>query len=141
MRALGLPLDAAVVRVAAAVELFLGTLAVSVSNPVVAGFVGLSYAVFLVFSVLALARRLPIDSCGCLGKLETPPSWRHVVVLGLGLLGAIGAMADQDPALLERVTDDGAAGVALLVLVAVGILIAIGVLRMGRQPWQPTTGS
>ena len=121
MRALGLPLDAAVVRVAAAVELFLGTLAVSVSNPVVAGFVGLSYAVFLVFSVLALARRLPIDSCG--------------------FLGAIGAVADQDPALLERVTDDGAAGVALLVLVAVGILIAIGVLRMGRQPWQPTKGS
>jgi hypothetical protein len=47
-------------------------------------------------------------------------------------------MADQDPAVLERITEDGAAGVALLVLVVVGILIAIGVLRMGRRPWQPT---
>ena len=141
LRALGLPLDGAVVRVAAAVELFLGTLALSVSSPVVAAFVGLSYAVFLVLSVLALVRRLPIDSCGCFGRLETPPSWRHVVVLGLALLGAIEAMADQDPALLERVTDDGAAGVALLVLVVVGVLLAIGVLRMGRRPWQPTTGA
>ena len=106
-----------------------------------AGFVGLSYTVFLVFSVLALVRRLPIDSCGCLGKLETPPSWRHVVVLGLALLGAIGATAEQDPALLERVTDDGAAGVALLVLVVVGVVIATAVLRMGRRPWEPTRSS
>ena len=138
LRALGLPVRSEVVRVASAVELFLGTLALSVSSTVVAGFVALSYVVFLVFTVLALARRLPVDSCGCLGRLETPPSWRHVVVLGLALLGAIEAMADQDPAVLERITEDGAAGVALLVLVVVGILIAIGVLRMGRRPWQPT---
>jgi hypothetical protein len=141
LRALGLSFGAEVVRVAAAVELFLGTLALSVSNPVIAGLVALSYALFLVITVLALVRRLPIDSCGCLGRLETPPSWRHVVVLGVALLGAIGAVADQDPALLERVTDDGAAGVALLVLVVVGIVIAIGVLRMGRRPFQPTNGS
>jgi hypothetical protein len=137
LRALGLPMRADAVRIAATVELFLGTLALAVSNPVIAGFVALSYAVFLVITVLALVRRLPIDSCGCLGKLETPPSWRHVVVLGLALLGAVEAMAEQDPALLERVTDDGAAGVALLVLVVVGILIAIGALRMGRRPWRP----
>ena len=133
LRALGLSFGPQVVRVAAAIELFLGVLALSVSNPIVAGFVALSYALFVVIVVLALVRRLPID-CGCLGRLETPPSWRHVVVLGLALLGAIEAMADQDPALLERVTDDGAAGVALLVLVVVGILIAVGVLRMGRRP-------
>jgi len=137
-RALGLPLGPEVVRVAAAVELFLGTLALSVSSPIVAGLVALSYSVFLAVTVLALVRRLPIDSCGCLGRLETPPSWRHLVVLGLALLGAIGAAADHDPSLLERVTDDGAAGVALLVLVVVGLLLAIGALRVGRRPWQPT---
>lgn len=134
LRALGLSFGPEVVRVAAAMELFLGALALSVSSPVIAGLVALSYVVFLVILVVALVRRLPIDSCGCLGRLETPPSWRHVVVLGLALLGSVGAMSDQDPALLERVTDDGAAGVALLVLVVVGVLIAVGVLRMGRRP-------
>ena len=141
LRALGLSSGPEVVRVAAAVELFLGTLALSVSSAVVAALVAVSYAVFLVIVTVALVRRLPIDSCGCLGRLDTPPSWRHVVVLGLALLGAIGAVSDPDPALLERVTDDGAAGVALLVLVVVGILIAVGVLRMGRRPWQPGEGA
>ena len=140
-RALGLPLGPEVVRVAAAIELFLGTLALSVSSPVVAGFVALSYSVFLVVTVLALVRGLPVDSCGCLGRLETPPSWRHLVVLGLALARCDRSVADPDPSLLERVTDDGAAGVALLVLVAVGILIAIGALRTGRRPWQPTADS
>jgi methylamine utilization protein MauE len=138
---LGVSLRPDVVRVAAAVELFLGTLALSVSGAIIAALVALSYAVFLVIVVLALVRRAPIDSCGCLGRLDTPPSWRHVVVLGLALLGAVGAMSDPDPSLLERITGDGAGGVALLVLVVVGILIAIGVLRMGRQPSQPTSGS
>jgi hypothetical protein len=136
-RALGVPLGANAVRVLAAVELFLGTLALSVSSPVIAALVAVSYAAFFAVTVLALVRKLPIDSCGCLGKLETPPSWRHLVVLGAALLGAVASTGDADPALLERVTDDGAAGVALAILVLVGILLAIGVLRIGRRPWQP----
>ena len=141
LRALGLSSGPEVVRVAAAVELFLGVLALSVSSTIVAALVALSYVAFLVIVVLALVRQVPIDSCGCLGRLETPPSWRHVVVLGLALLGAVGALSDPDPSLLERITDDGAAGVALLVLVVVGILIAVGVLRMGRQPSRPPSSS
>jgi hypothetical protein len=140
-RALGLPLGRDAVRVLAALELFLGTLALSVSSPVIAALVAASYAAFLGATVLALVRRVPIDSCGCLGKLETPPSWRHLVILGAAFLGAVGSAADHDPALLERVTDDGAAGVALAVLVLVGILLAIGVMRIGRRPWQPVDGS
>jgi hypothetical protein len=136
-RALGVPLGPDAVRVLAVVELFLGTLALSVSSPVIAALVAVSYAAFLAVTALALVRKLPIDSCGCLGKLETPPSWRHLVVLGAAFLGAIGSTADADPALLERVTDDGAAGVALAVLVLVGILLAIGAMRIGRRPSQP----
>jgi hypothetical protein len=136
LRALGLPF-ADRVRILAGVELILGMLAWSLSSRVLSALVALSYAAFFGVTVLALVRKVPIDSCGCLGRLETPPSWRHLVVLGLGLLGAVGVTIDPRPALFERI-GDSVAGVALAVLVAVGLLVAIGVMRIGRRPWQPT---
>ena len=135
LRALGLPLGTDPVRVLAGVEVILGMLAWSVSSRVLSVLVALSYAAFVGVTALALVRRLPIDSCGCLGRLETPPSWRHLVVLGLGFLGALGTTIDPRPSLFERI-DDGVAGVALAVLVVVGMCIAIGVMRIGRRPWQ-----
>ena len=140
LRALGLPLATNRVRVLAGVEVILGMLAWSVSSGVLSVLVALSYAAFFGVTTVALVRRLPIDSCGCLGRLETPPSWRHLVVLGLGFLGALGVTVDPRPALFERV-GDGAAGVALAVLVVVGMLIAIAVMRIGRRPWEPLSGS
>jgi hypothetical protein len=136
MRALGLPLGTDRVRVLAGAEVILGMLAWSVSSRVLTALVALSFAAFFGVTVLALVRKVPIDSCGCLGRLETPPSWRHLVVLGLGFLGALGVTINPRPALFERI-DDGPAGVALAVLVVVGLLIAIGVMRIGRRPWQP----
>jgi hypothetical protein len=140
LRALGLPASTDRVRVLAGGEVILGMLAWSVSSRVLAALVALSYAAFFAVTVLALVRKLPIDSCGCLGKLETPPSWRHLVVLGLAFLGALGITVDPRPALFERI-DDGAAGVALAILVVVGMLIAVGVMRAGRRPWTPASGS
>ena len=64
LRALGLSFGPQVVRVAAAIELFLGVLALSVSNPIVAGFVALSYALFVVIVVLALAGMLADNGFG-----------------------------------------------------------------------------
>jgi hypothetical protein len=141
LRALGLPSSPDLVRLLAGIELALGATALAVSGIVVATLVALSYAAFVGVTVLALVRKVPIDSCGCLGRLETPPSWRHLVVLGAALLGSIGVMLDGRPALFERVSDDGAAGVALLVLVVVGVLVAVGVMRLGRRPSQPIGGA
>ena len=141
LRALRLPSSTDLVRLLAGIELALGATALTVSGIVVAALVALSYAAFLAVTVLALVRKVPIDSCGCLGRLETLPSWRHLVVLGAALLGSIGVMLAGRPALFERVSDDGAAGVALLVLVVVGLVIAIGVLRTGRRPSQPIGGA
>ena len=140
LRALGMPLATDGVRAIAGAEVIVGMLAWSVSSRVVSALVAVSFAAFSGVTVLALERRLPIDSCGCLGKLETPPSWRHLVVLGVAFLGALGVTIDPTPALFERI-GDGADGVALAVLVVVGLLLAIGVLRAGRRPWEPTEGS
>ncbi len=72
-----------------------------------AALVAVSYLLFTGFVVLALARHLPIGSCGCFGKVDTPPSPIHVVVnlgavvtaiaVAIGPGGGIGSvLADQD---------------------------------------------
>lgn len=121
-------------RALAATELALGALALTVESAVVAGLVALSYAGFAVVTIAALVRRLPIDSCGCLGRMETPPSWRHLVVVGLVLAAAVAEAADPSAPMIERLADDGADGVwfALATVALTGIAVAL--LRAGRRP-------
>lgn len=47
------------------------------------------YAVFGGFVVLALGRKIPIASCGCFGRQDTPPTLIH---LGVNTLAAAGAI-------------------------------------------------
>lgn len=42
--------------------------------------VALMYAGFAVFVAYALLRDLPLQSCGCFGKSDTPPTWGHLIV-------------------------------------------------------------
>ena len=39
----------------------------------------LLYLGFAIFTLSALRRRIPIQSCGCFGRDDTPPTWTHVV--------------------------------------------------------------
>jgi len=137
LRALGLPLPAVAVRGLSAFELVLGAAALAVSSAVVAGLVAVSYIGFAAVIVAALWRDVPIDSCGCLGRLETPPSLRHVGVVLVALAGAVAEMVDPSASLLERLGDDGAAGVLFAVATAVLTLVAVLLLRAGRRPWAP----
>lgn len=131
---LGIPVGSRTVRVLAGVETVLGALALATTSRVVAAGVALSYAIFGIVTVLALVRDVPIDSCGCLGRLETPPGVSHIVVISVAFLGALGAAVRPSAATLERLTDDGIAGVGfgLGVLVLVGAGVAL--FRAGRRP-------
>lgn len=134
LRALGVAVDDTRVRVLAGAEVVLGALALAVSSAVLALAVAVSYAGFAVVIVLALVRELPIDSCGCLGRLETPPGGRHLVVVLAALVGALGQVADPTPSLLERLADDAGAGT----LFTLGVLMLTGaavvLFRAGRRP-------
>ena len=46
---------------------------------------GMAYAAFAVWVMIAIRRDLPIASCGCLGRDDTPPYWGHFL---LDLVGA-----------------------------------------------------
>lgn len=60
-----------VVEIAAAlVGLLLGGVWVIVSAILYVGFVG--------FTWMAVGRVIPVQSCGCFGREDTPPSWFHV---------------------------------------------------------------
>lgn len=104
------PLLARVVRVLAAVEALVGVAALVHPSLVTAGLVALSYAGFTAFVVRALAAGSPLASCGCFGKVDTPPTPGHATVTAL--LAVVAALVAARPI-------EGAPGLPLLAVTAV----------------------
>lgn len=82
LRAAGLPsargvsLTLGLVEILAAVAgLALGSIAVAPA--------AVLYAAFTVFTLAAVRRRIPLQSCGCFGRDDTPPDVIHVVYNGV----------------------------------------------------------
>lgn len=44
------------------------------------------YLGFFLFTLSAMTQQLPIQSCGCFGKEDTPPTWLHVVFNGVSVV-------------------------------------------------------
>jgi hypothetical protein len=83
---------------------------------------GLIYAGFGAFVIYALVRRLPIQSCGCFGKSDTPPTWTHV---GFNLISAAGGIgiAFSGTAPISLLADQPAWGIPYLGFVAIGVVV------------------
>jgi len=132
MRALSIPLGVAGVRAAGAAEAVLGAVAAATGSAVAAGAVAVSYLGFAALVSLALARQLPISSCGCFGAIETPPTRLHVAVnLGAAAVAAVAA-ADPPGSLARVLEDQPAAGIPLLVLA--GVIAYLAALAMTDLP-------
>lgn len=130
MRLMRLPANDSLVRVGGVVELALGIVALVAVDTVVAVLVAISYAAFCAFVTLALVRRTPIASCGCLGKVDTPPSLVHVGVNLGACIAAIGMAFDAAVSPLDVTAEPFPDGAAYVVLVAVGVLLAFAVLTV-----------
>lgn len=78
LRAMGLPGTPLLVRALGAVEVAIGIWVITTGSPPAALALGAAYLGFAAFVGVALARRLPIGSCGCFGKDDTPPTWIHL---------------------------------------------------------------
>jgi hypothetical protein len=107
LRRAGLPVHPVIVRIGGGLEAVVGIVAILTGGPVAAALVAVSYLLFTIFVVAAMVRSTPIGSCGCFGKIDTPPSLVHVVLnvgavvsataVALGPGGGIGAtLGDQD---------------------------------------------
>jgi hypothetical protein len=80
LRALGRPVPAGVVRIGGGVEAVIGAWAIVTGAAIPVLLVAASYLGFSAFVAVALRRGTPIGSCGCFGKVDTPPSPIHLVI-------------------------------------------------------------
>lgn len=67
-----------------AMETVVGTLVLVTMNTVALAIQTLLYVGFTVWIAVALLRKVPIASCGCIGTPDTPPYWGHLLVDSLG---------------------------------------------------------
>jgi len=123
----GLPALPAAVVVLGVVESVVGVLALLVGGPILAVATGALYLGFL--AVVWRALVTGATTCGCFGRVDSPPSWLHVVgnagfaaVSFVAVAGQTPAqvMADQPASGIGFVLGSGViAGLALVVFTAV----------------------
>jgi hypothetical protein len=96
LRSAGLPAGREPVRAFALAEVAVGLVAVLHPSRPTALLVAALYAGFTAFVGLALARGGVLESCGCFGKADTPPTRAHLVLTAV-LAVAAGALAVAPP--------------------------------------------
>jgi hypothetical protein len=123
LRALGIPGGRLAVRFGGAAETVLATAALVTAAPVLLGLVAASYVAFAVVVVIALRSGRPISSCGCFGRVDTPPSWVHVGVdaAAAGVTAAAAFASSTAIALPDVLGEQPMLGIPFLLLVAIGV--------------------
>lgn len=86
------------------------------------------YIAFAIWVFVALRLDVPLASCGCLGRDDTPPSWAHFALNLIGA-GVTVAAAGDGPGSWTW----GPEGMAGVVVVAVGVFLAYVVLTDGAR--------
>ena len=98
------------------------------------------YMGFAVFVAVALRRRLPIASCGCFGKTDTPPSLLHLVLNLTAVGGGIRAAITPSRPLVAALAGQPLLGIPYLAFLAVGTFLAYLVLSDLPRLVRPVTG-
>ena len=84
---------------------------------------GLLYLVFAGWVAVALHRNIPLASCGCLGRDDTPPTMSHVVLNVLAAAVSLGALFGE-----SVVLGSGLELIAQIVVVGGGVFLSFIVL-------------
>jgi hypothetical protein len=129
----GIPVAPAAVRIGGALEVLVAVVAAVSGAPVPALLVAASYLLFAGFVVLALARHLPIGSCGCFGRIDTPPSVLHLVVNVAAVTAGVAVAAGRGGGLGSVLSAQPLAGVPFVLLVLVGAYAAFTALTVVPQ--------
>ena len=126
LTALGFPSIPLVGGVVGVVEVVVGSTTLFWGPSLVAQ--GLLFVVLGIWVLVALRREVPIASCGCLGKDDTPPTVAHIVLNAIA--ASVSLVAAGGPAM--RI-NPGLEGVAQLTLLAVGVFVSYIVLTDGAR--------
>ena len=126
---IGLPFPFATTVGLAATEVVVGIWAIGTRDPALFIIQALIYLSFAVWVLIALRREVPLATCGCLGRDDTPPYWGHLVVNVLAVASSAGAASTPAPELPGT-----AVGlVATLGIVSVGTWLAWTILSDGAR--------
>jgi hypothetical protein len=131
LRIVGLPSSPLAVRLLGAVELAIGAGVLLSSSRLWAGALAVVYVEFTAFVALALFRNAPLESCGCFGAADSPPSIAHVAIdAGLATVAVI-VTVDPIAAPIDVVRDGGGDAFAL---VAGAVAIALSIYWVLSRP-------
>jgi hypothetical protein len=133
LRRAGVPAPGTAVRAGGVVEVVIGVVAIATGGTVAALLVAVSYTAFTGFVVMALARGIPVGSCGCFGKVDTPPSIVHVVVNAGAILAATAVALGPGGGIGDVLADQPLLGLPFLALVAVATYAAFLALTLIPQ--------
>jgi hypothetical protein len=104
-----------------AIEIAAGVFGILAGGLVAALAVAAIYAGFTGFVAFAMVRKLPLQSCGCFGREDTPPSLYHVVIDLLAAAGAVAYGFGAAPSLPNVVADQPLWGVPYMAFVVIGV--------------------
>lgn len=129
LKALGTPFPGPLTYGVAVTEVLVGSIVlVAPSGPMLALQAAL-YATFLLWVLAALRSGVPIASCGCLGRDDTPPFWGHVLVN----LGAVAASSLGAATAAQHPDFDVPGTIAAALVVVAGALTAWFILGDGAR--------
>jgi uncharacterized membrane protein YphA (DoxX/SURF4 family) len=92
LAAMRLPIPGILTRLVAIAEVAIGVGALVVGTPILFAAQALLYALFLGWVATALAKGVPIASCGCLGRADTPPYVGHLILNAIAIFASAGAV-------------------------------------------------
>ncbi len=124
VRGVGLPGSPVLVRLGGALEAAIGVFAIVSGGRVAAALVAASYLGFSAFVAVALARGVPIATCGCFGKADTPPSLVHLVFDLLAAVAALALVVDPTGGIADVVVAQPLLGIPYLLLVVTGVYLS-----------------
>lgn len=128
LREIGIPFARPLTLVLAGAEILVGATALATGHQVALLAQALMYSVFLAWVLIALRLDVPMATCGCLGRDDTPPYWGHVLLNSFAVAGS-GATA----LLMASVSLEGLAGLADVAIVLVGAGLAWALLDQGAR--------
>ncbi len=128
LRAMRLPNRVALVRLLGAGEIVLGVAAfVTGARPLLA-LVAAAYLAFAAFVAAALMSGSPVQSCGCFGQPDTPPSAVHLLANLVAAVTLLVAAAGDLPHPGDVIADQPWHAVPFVLLVVISIELAYLVL-------------
>jgi hypothetical protein len=119
----GLPASVTLVRIGAAAELVVAAVALTFGGTVPALLVAASFLAFLVFVLQALRSGTPISSCGCFGRVDTPPSLVHVGIIAAAVAVAVGYALDGAAPVADVLADQPLVGAPFVLLAGIALYL------------------